>query len=329
MKNVVILRLSALGDVAMTVPVIYSVARQYPDVRFTVVTRPFFRRVFINSPSNLSFIEFDAKGRHKGFGGLMTLIKELKRQRFSAVADLHDLPRTRLIRSVLRLTGSSVAVVDKNRRGRKSLTKGKQREFQQNYVDRYAAVFARLGMPVELDFKSLFVEEGKRCGVGIAPFARYKTKTYPPEMMEKVARELTSAGVDVTLFGASGQEQGELERWVERNPKLKSLAGQLPIEEEIREMSRLRVMVTMDSANMHLASLVGTPVVSVWGATIPQCGFLGYRQSVEDAVRVDLPCQPCSVAGLPECPLGHTACMRQLQPQQIVVKIQKIYNQYE
>lgn len=321
MKNVVILRLSALGDVAMTVPVIYSVARQYPNVQFTVVTRPFFRRVFINPPSNLSFIDFDAKGRHKGLFGLLKLISELMKHRFAAVADLHDLPRTRLIGFALRLTGSSVAVVDKNRKGRKNLTKDKLRTFQQNYIERYADVFSRLRLPITLNFKNLYSVDEERRGVGIAPFARYQTKTYPPDKMEVVAQKLTEAGVNVTLFGAAGEEQVQLEQWVQRNPKLKSLAGCLPIEEEIHEMSRLRVMVTMDSANMHLASLVGTPVVSIWGSTIPQCGFLGYGQSANNTLWVDLPCQPCSVAGLPECPLGNTACMHRLTPSQIYEKV--------
>lgn len=321
MKNVVILRLSALGDVAMTVPVIYSVARQYPNVQFTVVTRPFFRRVFINPPSNLSFIDFDAKGRHKGLFGLLKLISELMKHRFAAVADLHDLPRTRLIGFALRLTGSSVAVVDKNRKGRKNLTKEKLRTFQQNYIERYADVFSRLRLPITLNFKNLYSVDEERRGVGIAPFARYQTKTYPPDKMEVVAQKLTEAGVNVTLFGAAGEEQVQLEQWVQRNPKLKSLAGCLPIEEEIHEMSRLRVMVTMDSANMHLASLVGTPVVSIWGSTIPQCGFLGYGQSANNTLWVDLPCQPCSVAGLPECPLGNTACMHRLTPSQIYEKV--------
>lgn len=321
MNHVLILRLSALGDVAMTVPVIYSAANQYPNVRFTVVTRPFFRRIFINAPSNIDFISFDPKTEHKGFRGLMKLIKQLKKLRITAVADLHDLLRTRLIALAFRLGGTPIATVDKNRSERNKLTKEKSRAFQRNYIDRYADVFARLGLPITVNFKTLLTADVPRSGVGIAPFARYETKTYPPEQMEEVARQLTAAGHRVTLFGASGEEQKQLEEWTERNPSLRCLAGQLPIEEEIKEMSRLKVMVTMDSANMHLASLVATQVVSVWGSTIPQCGFLGYGQSADSAVWLDLKCQPCSVAGLPECPLGHSACLKTLSPVQITGKI--------
>lgn len=324
MNNILILRLSALGDVAMTVPVIYSVASQYPNVRFTVLTRPFFRRVFINAPSNISFIDFDSKKSHAGFRGLMRLIAELKKQRFSAVADLHDLLRTRIIRYSLRLSGVQVAAVDKTRKERKRLTERKERGFQKNYVDRYADVFARLGLPVNVNFQGVYhADEKERCGVGIAPFARYETKTYPPHLMEKVAERLTDAGISVTLFGAAGEEQKLLEQWVQRNPLLTSVAGRFPIEDEIKAMSRLKVMLTMDSANMHLASLVNTPVVSIWGSTIPQCGFLGYGQSVDDTVWLDLPCQPCSVAGLPTCPKGNNACLENITAEKILSKIRK------
>lgn len=321
MCNVLVLRLSALGDVAMTVPVIYSAARQHPEVRFTVVTRPFFRRLFIDAHANVDFIDFDPRGPHKGVRGLLTLIRELKARKFTAVADLHDILRTRMIRTALHMQGIPVATVNKDRRARKQLTRLKERTFQENYVDRYADVFRRLGLPVEVNFSGFYQSDEPRRGVGIAPFARYQTKTYPPELMEQVARSLTDAGISVTLFGARGQEQEELAKWVERNPALTSLAGKLTIEEELRAMSRLQVMVTMDSANMHLASLVATPVVSVWGSTIPQCGFLGYGQSADRAVWLDLPCQPCSVAGLPKCPPGHCDCLRRLAPSAITARV--------
>lgn len=314
--KVLILRLSALGDVAMTLPVIYSVARQYPDAEFTLLTRPFFRRLFIDAPSNLKFEEF----ADTSFGGLLRTIGRLRKQGFTAVADLHDMLRTRLIRRSV--VAARIAVVDKARSRRRELTRDKSREFQPSYIERYRDVFASLGFQAELTFRSLFAENGEaRAGVGIAPFARYQTKTYPPEQMEQVARELTDRGLPVFLFGARGGEADELQQWAVRNPKLTVLAGTLTLEEELRRISRLRLMVSMDSANMHLASLVATPVISVWGSTIPQCGFMGYRQSVADALVLDLPCQPCSIAGLPECPLKTTACLKNMSPLTVAEKI--------
>lgn len=319
MDRVLVVRLSALGDVAMTLPVIYSVACAWPQTRFTVLTRPFFRRLFINAPANVDFIDFDP-AQHGTPRGLMNLIMALKGCGFTAVADLHDMLRSRAITTFMR--GIPHATVQKRRRQRKQLTRGKSREFQRSYIQRYFDVFAALGFPAEEQFTTLFpVDDSMRRGVGVAPFARYATKTYPPELMEQVCRLLTDAGVEVTLFGGRGAEAEQLEQWCRRNPALQSVAGKLAIEEELHRMAGLKVMLTMDSANMHLASLVDTPVVSVWGSTIPQCGFLGYGQSADRAVWLDLPCQPCSIGGLARCPLGHAACLSRIAPQAIVDKL--------
>lgn len=317
MPNILIFRLSALGDVAMTLPVIYSVAKQYPDVKLTVVTRPFFRRLFINPPQNIDFIDFNAKTLRE----LLAFIKTLKANQYTAVADLHDVIRTRAIRYILRLKRLPVATVNKDRRARKRLTNNKERTFQRNYVDRYADVFASLGYPVKVDFPGFGLPADQRAGVGIAPFARYQTKTYPPELMEEVARQLTDRNIPVYLFGARGNEEEQLRAWVERNPKLTLMAGKLSLEDELREIGKLKLMVSMDSANMHLASLMATPVISIWGSTIPQCGFLGYGQTPDNAIWLDLECQPCSVAGLPSCPIGHYACLEKITPQSILSKI--------
>ena len=322
--HLLILRLSAMGDVAMTIPVIYSLARQYPHVGITVVTSAFFRRLFINHPDNIDFFIANTRSEHHGIMGLYRMIRQLKKLEFTAVADLHDVLRSRIIRSALGSVTVPVAVVDKNRSGRQMLTKEKSRVFQPNYVDRYADVFRQLGYTVVPDFHSVIEETAPRAGVGIAPFARYATKTYPAELMEQTARIISDAGHRVYLFGAKGREADELRKWAERNPSLTVVAGTMSLKEVIEAMARLKFIISMDSANMHLALLAGTPVVSVWGSTIPQCGFLGYNQSTDNAVWLDLPCQPCSIAGTEKCPKGHFSCMMRLKPELIANTTMKL-----
>jgi ADP-heptose:LPS heptosyltransferase len=306
-----------LGDVAMTLPVIYSLAEQYPQLQITVLTRPFFKRIFLNAPSNVEVRTTTAKS----VGEVVGLARRLSREGFDAVADFHDVLRSRVMRMVFRLRGLKVATIDKQRRHRRQLTDKKTREFQMSYISRYADVLRRLGLPLaSLTFKSLLPESERR-GVGIAPFARYATKTYPAELMQQVARRLTDAGHQVYLFGSRGHEAEMLEQWREANPVLTVVAGTMTIEEELAAMSRLQVMLAMDSANMHLASLVATPVVSVWGSTIPQCGFMGYGQSVDNAVWLDLPCQPCSVAGLERCPKSTLECLCALSPERVAERV--------
>lgn len=325
-ERLLILRLSALGDVAMTIPVIYSLAEQHPDVEITFVTRPFFARLLINAPANLRVFAADLKGRHRGARGLLRLMRELSALRPTSVADLHNLPRTWAIDTWFRMRGVKVRMVDKARSKRKKALRDKTE--QKPFTERYRDVLAELGYDVRLTFKSLYkrvpaqppVDPGSRA-VGIAPFARYANKTYPPEMMRQVAAALAAEGIDVYLFGGGGKEAEELSGWEKDSPRIHCVAGTFAIEQELALMNRLQLMVSMDSANQHLASIAGTRVVSIWGSTAPECGFMPYGQSRENAMCHRIDCQPCSVAGTPQCPLGHMNCLREISPKEIVDKV--------
>ena len=89
-------------------------------------------------------------------------------------------------------------------------------------------------------------------------------------------------------------------------------------------MSHLDVMVSMDSGNMHLASLTATPVVSIWGATHPFAGFMGWRQNPDNAIGLNLPCRPCSVYGNKPCLRGDYACLKNISPEMVLEKVVKV-----
>jgi ADP-heptose:LPS heptosyltransferase len=173
MNSILIIRLSALGDVAMTVPVIYSLARRYPDLRITVLTRPFFARLFIDRPTNIELFTVDTKGEYKGICGLMRLIGKLRKQHYTMVADLHDLLRSRIITTVLHLCGSRVATVNKDRRARRRITSPDgDRQPQRSYLLRYADTFATLGYPVDIESAPIITaDKNDTPTVGIAPSA--------------------------------------------------------------------------------------------------------------------------------------------------------------
>ena len=324
--HILITRFSALGDVAMTIPAIYSLARQYPELKVTVATRPFFARLFINRPANVEVFPVDYKTEYKGVRGTLRLLRRLHRLRPTHLADLHNVTRSWVIDASFLMSGVRRRMVNKNRGARKELFSKKVA--QRNYIDRYADVFARLGFPVSLTFTSIFDGqpapsplEPRHPAVGVAPFARYYNKAYPVELMREVVDKLAAKGVNVYLFGGRGQEADELVLWANDNPRIHNVAGRFQLEEELALMSQLDVMVSMDSANQHLAALAGTPVITLWGSTTPACGFMAYRQKESDAIVSNLPCQPCSVAGGPVCPLGHFDCMVEIRPQTVVDRI--------
>ena len=327
-EKVLIIRMSALGDVAMTLPVIYSVCRAYPDTDFFILTRPFFSKIFINAPKNLSVIPADLKTEYKGIGGIWRLLKSLSPYGFTSVADLHNVLRSWVISSYYKCKGAAVVIVDKARSKRRAANKKKIA--QPSYIQRYIDVFDKLGFPIDLDFTSVF--SGKTVdtpvvvihpAVGIAPYARYFNKTYPPDMMRNVVEILTERGVNVYLFGAKGKESEELDAWDAAYDRCHSLAGKMPIAEELAMMSQMDVMVSMDSANQHLASLTGTRVLTVWGSTAPSCGFMAFGQKTEDTIIANLPCQPCTTAGSEKCPLGTLACLKSINPEYLAERIEK------
>lgn len=310
-RHILVLRFSALGDVGMTVPAIYSFARQHPDVKVTLATRPFFARLFAGAPANVNIEAVDLK-EYKGIAGLFRLLKRMKSIGADAVADLHDQPRTRAIGAWMRLHGLPVARVRKNRSRRKRALREKIP--QRNFIDRFADTFRELGFTMKVNEPMSvrtwpappFIPEAG--AIGIAPFARYATKTCPPERMREVCGILASEGHDIYLFGGRGAEEAALAEWEHDSVRIHNVAGKYTLEEEIALMGRMQAMVSMDSANQHLASLAGARVLTVWGATTPACGFMPYGQSSNDSYVRNSSCQPCSVAGTKECPMGHPCC---------------------
>lgn len=325
-SRLLIIRLSALGDVAMTLPAVYSLARSCPDVRIDVLTRPFFARIFINAPANVWLLTADFKTQYKGFWGMLKLFSALRKNRYDGVADLHNVSRSWLLDTLFRLCGARVAMVDKMREGRRQVMRGGGR--QPDFINRYVETLSRLGFSFTLTFRGLFYGAKTNTpidipngAVGIAPFARYTTKTYPPELMEQVVSLLCAKGVPVFLFGAHGKEADVLDSWARKYSGCASLAGRYEIETELALMSRLRLMVAMDSANHHLAALAGVRVLSIWGGTTPACGFMAYGQSEGDTICKGLSCQPCSIGGSPKCPRGTLECLRSIEPKTVVRRI--------
>lgn len=336
--RLLVVRFSALGDVAMTVPVLHSLARRYPQLQITVVSRPFVEPLFASLPSNVRFRGVDVKC-YPGLVGLWRLFRELRREGVDAVADLHNVLRTQVLRTLFRLAGKRTACIDKGRSDRRALVRqGVRRMLRQlpTSFNRYEAVFARLGYPVQTDFRSIYPSgrgevalfqqvtgcpDGKRW-IGLAPFAAHRGKMLPAATVEALVNRLAcQPGVRLFLFGGGSREREVLERLSAAHANVQSVAGRLRLDGELALMSHLEVMLSMDSANMHLASLVGTRVVSVWGATHPFAGFLGWGQRQADIVQLALPCRPCSIFGNKPCLRGDYACLTGISVEQLVERI--------
>lgn len=337
-KNVLLIRFSAIGDVAMTVPVIRSLAVAYPDKHFTMLSNGRFAPFFAGMPENVSFIGVDLKKDYHGFGAMLKLFFRLRKNRFDAVADLHGVLRTTALSIFYRLFFTKVSRIDKDRRSRKRLTRLKNKDLTPRLTsfDRYRIVLENLGFGFDLKFHSIFGDEkadlssirevvgDKDCTwIGIAPFAAHKGKIYPLYLMEEVVSQIDSACLCRQFVFAYGKERSLVEEWAQKYRSVEIIDPRLGMAGELVLMSNMEVMLAMDSSNMHLASLTGTPVVSVWGATHPIAGFLGWGQKPDDCIQLDLPCRPCSIYGKKECIYADYRCLTGIDPDVVFAQVKK------
>lgn len=338
-QHILLLRLSAIGDVAMLVPVVQALAQQYPSLRISVVSRPFARPLFTGLAPNVEFMEADVKVEYTGVKGLNSLFRRLVAKHPTAVADMHDVLRTKFLIFRFNVGGWKTAHINKHRGARRLLCRYPNKVIQQlpTQVSNYAAVLEKLGYPIKLDFHTIYTNgkppipqsigdkpEGKKW-IGIAPFAAHKGKIWPLERIGKVIEAFPEARI--FLFGGGGNEEKQMEQWGQSHPNCTIVRQHLHgLDEELSLMSRLDVMLSMDSANMHLASLVATPVVSVWGATSPLAGFMGINQSKDNLVELPMECRPCSIYGNKGCARGDYACLYGISPDMIIGKINNVLN---
>lgn len=343
-RNILVTRFSALGDVAMTIPVLYSLCLSNPDTRFILITKKLPAKIFINKPENLVVEGIDT-ANYSGIAGMARLACEMRRKySIDAMADLHDVIRTKLLRLFMRLRGVKVRKIRKGRSGKRALTRRRNKVMLPLITSRarYREVFYRLGLPRQDRFDNLFTPKNPsnpslyasaaaphtaspdEKWIAIAPFAAHAGKIYPPELMKQVIDSLAARdGYRLFLFGAGETEMCMIADWIApyKNKAVNMAALRLGLEAELHLLHDCDVMLSMDSANMHLASLVGLRVVSIWGATHPYCGFLGWRQKKGDAVQLDMVCRPCSVFGNKPCARGDWHCLRGIQPSFVVERI--------
>jgi ADP-heptose:LPS heptosyltransferase len=327
-----------MGDVAMTVPVLRAFVKQYPGVKLTVISRPFFKP-FFDGIQNLEFFAFDEKERHKGFNGLLRLFQDVQQLKIDAFADLHNVLRSKIVSLLFALSGKKRATVDKGREGKKELTRAENKIFRQlpTMFERHAKVFEELGFPVDLSHPIFPEKANLNSGIleiignqnqkliGIAPFAQYDSKVYPIDLMTEVITKLAeNSSYKILLFGGGKKEIEILDSLSKPFENVINMAGKIKFQQELQLISNLDVMLSMDSGNAHIAAMLGVKVITLWGATHPYSGFLPFNQSLEDALTSDrnkYPKLPTSVYGN-KIVEGYEDAMRSISPNEIVQKIQ-------
>lgn len=338
--HILVIRLSSMGDVAMTVPVLLALLQTYPELRLSVLTKPSFSPIF-KVLERVRVIPADVRGRHKGVVGLWNLYKTLRKERVDAVADLHNVLRSKILKLFFSSSKIPFVQLDKGRAEKKALTSRRNKVFEPllSTHERYANVFGKLGYPINLKKVELLprqplpeamrhrIGNDRRKWIGIAPFAAFPGKQYPIHLMETVLREIESTEkYKIFLFGGGLEEERQLAAWALKFRACFNVAGTGGLDEELALISNLDLMVSMDSGNAHLASNYGIPTLTLWGVTHPYTGFYPFGQNADLAFLADrtlYPGIPTSIYGK-YVPAGYEKAMETIAPETVVKKIVEI-----
>lgn len=334
-KNILVVRLSAMGDVAMTAIVIKVFLEQNPNTKITMLSKAFLKPIFEDVP-NVDFYLADTNGKHKGILGIFKLYRELKKLHIDAVADLHNVMRSKLL--TLFFTGTKTATLNKGRAEKKALTAIENKVFKplKTTHERYADVFRGLGYTLDLS-KIKFSEpsplnenlesiigNSKNKLIGIAPFAQHESKWYPLDLMEKVIDEISqNPNTSILLFGGGKKEIEQLTILSNKYENVICIAGKIKLKEELLLISNLDCMLSMDSGNGHFSALYGVSTITLWGGTHPYAGFAPFNQPKSNSFIPDLkkhPHIPYTVYGNKMLE-GYEDAMRTIQPKMISDKI--------
>jgi ADP-heptose:LPS heptosyltransferase len=344
-KKIIVFRLSAMGDVSLTIPAIRAVIGSNPDVEMMVVTRKFFAPFFYGIPRVRLFFP-DLNQRHKGLFGLIRLYNDLKKEGpFVSVIDLHGVIRTRILTTLFKWSGTKGYTINKGRKEKRFLLKSKYIRNLKHSSTRYLDTFKAAGFKGQIgrapylefpedatinarQFLSQKQISGDNLKIGLAPFATHKPKIWGIDKFRELISLINNKyQVDYFLFGGGDEEIGHLKELQKYSPNIHLVAGNLNLQDELALIKMLDLMISMDSSNMHLSALSGIPTISIWGGTHPAFGFSALGQPAEYHIQTpasSLECRPCSVFGGKACIYPEPKCMEMVKSQDVFKTLEKL-----
>jgi lipopolysaccharide heptosyltransferase II len=330
--DILLVRFSAIGDVLLMTPLVRALRQRHPEARITVVTKARFAPIFDHNPRVTEVI-----GWNEG-GSLRELGAALRAREFTHRLDLHGSSRSRALRW---LAGGRWSGYPKHRIARELLIRAKRDVYRDRrpVAERYFDAARDLDVRPDAGPLEFFLAApalaaadeflaGHRLGatrqlLAVAPGAAHFTKRWPPHHWKALVRLLIEAGNDVVVVGGTGDRE-VAEAVVEAGgERVASAAGRFDLTGSAALLRRSRALVSGDTGVMHLATAVGTPVVTLFGPTVEAFGFFPYHAKATVLQR-ELPCRPCSTHGTAACPLKHHRCLQDLQPDAVLTALRRL-----
>lgn len=315
-REIAVLRLSSLGDVVLTLPVVHALRAAYPAARLHYWVKEEYADLVRFDPAidHVRVLERDARR----IEDLVSMSAEL--EDCDLIVDLHASARTRLL--ALRQRAPVLrAPTQRLLRERWVRARWSRPRPADPATVRYAAALAPLGIAVAGEPRAAAGPDAERWAEGLledwrpasapvalCPGARHATKRWPEERWVALDRALAEAGEARVVFSTAAEKRAlpALAARIEADPAARWCLEPLPRMAAL--LSRACAAVTHDSGLMHLAAARGTKVVAIFGSTSPVLGFAPAGEGHQVICRNE-PCQPCTLHGLAACPRGHFRCM--------------------
>jgi heptosyltransferase-2 len=342
-ETILVFHTAFIGDIVLMVPMIHVLRRSFPQARISVVAIPASASVLRNNPAIDEIIEYDKKGRDRGVAAALRLARILKARRFDTAIVPHRSLRSA---AIVRLAGIPVRVGFSTSSGKWLLTETVEYRKDLHEITRDLHLLKPLSVTApDRELPELFPSEDdrliverliascerggggfdRRRMVAVAPGSVWKTKRWPREKYEDLCRLLLQEGASIVLIG--GDDDMPLCREIAsdlRDGRVLDASGSLSLLQSAEMIRRCSVLVSNDSAPLHLAVSVRTPVIAIFGATVPAFGFapIGAHDTVVEIQ--GLKCRPCAIHGGNKCPVRTFDCMMRISPETVLDKVHEV-----
>jgi len=339
MAGVVVIQTAFLGDVVLTTPLLRELRRAVPGVPITVVTTPVGAETLAGHPCVDAIEVFDKKIKDRGPSGVARLARRLRARTPGIAVAAQRSARTGLLAL---LSGAGSRIGFEGAAGRFAYTRRVPWAPGDHAVRRYLGLSAPAGgepgtadprpeIAVAADsrerVRNLLASAGVReeeAVLAIAPGSIWGTKRWLPEGFASIARAAASRDLVAVLVGAPDERPLCDEVASASGSRALNLAGRCGIPDLAALLARARVLVSNDSGAGHVASAVGTPVISIFGPTVPAFGYTPFGDANRIVEHQGLACRPCDRHGPQVCPLGHFRCMREIGADRVLSVLDEI-----
>lgn len=310
--KILVIRLSSIGDVILTTPILRCLKAQQADCELHLITKPLCAQLLADLPFIDRIIEYDGSGEQ---------LQKLEAQEYDCIIDLHNNHRSRRLRRALKHTCThalkrTVHIYHKENLGKFALVLLK-RDFMsgRHVVDRYFDAVKPLGVVndgqgLQLPNFDTPLTTHPTPYVVIACGAQHETKRIPPEKIAHIANTIASIQhiTNSVILVGDESDRKRMEQ-VNLNDSVINLCGKTTLQESAAIISRASIVVASDSAMMHVAAAYHRRVIAIWGCTSPRFGFWAYGTEHTDYTPEGLRCWPCRRNGSESCPKSHFSCM--------------------